>query len=225
MDEQEGSAADNCGILHSTEKLSRSSDLPKYQGDRQHSYDPRAIDGLYMRDGNPAYRSVSFTQTRRTGLLQPSYALATNPTDDWRDRHMEIRSDLGPIHQASTLQPRATSIGRAAAATAAHVRQSPVEHMTGVHDIYGTEDSQDPAFLFRNNIQRCEGFISALQACLEICKQNNHRDTVALMAGELESLLDTLNNAPDQKQRLRRPNGGPLEIEKGSAPDDSGTRC
>lgn len=227
MDAQEDHAADNSGILHSTGKLSQASDLPKSQGDTQHSYDPRAIDGPYMQDGNPAYPylSVPFTQTRRSDLLEPSYALATNPADNWRDRHTEVRSDIGTIYQAGALQPRATSIGRAAPATAEHVRRLPLDQLTGVYDVYDMDDSQDPAFLFRNNIQRCEGFISALQACLETCKQYNHRDTIALMAEELESLLDTLNNPPDRKQRLRRPNGGPLEIEKGSAPGDSSTRC
>ena len=56
------------------------------------------------------------------------------------------------------------------------------------------ETKKDAEFTFRNNMQRCEAFITALQTCLEVCKKNGRDDVVALMANRLEKVIDALNS-------------------------------
>ena len=53
----------------------------------------------------------------------------------------------------------------------------------------------DPEFYFRNNIQRCESYLSTLHTCLEIYKRNGYERMVALMAKKLESVTDSLDSA------------------------------
>ena len=54
-------------------------------------------------------------------------------------------------------------------------------------------EAEDAAFLFRNDIQRCQAFITAIQACLKACTDNGRADAVARMACKLEKFVDTLH--------------------------------
>lgn len=73
----------------------------------------------------------------------------------------------------------------------------PYERPRNTYDAeLGCTEEEYAAFLFRNNLQRCEGFLFTLEAVLKRAKANDRKDTIAIMANGLEKVIDALNMPP-----------------------------
>ena len=94
--------------------------------------------------------------------------------------------------------PRRASHEEDVAATSAR-KPSPTE--VAVRDTKSQADSEDDStteraeLLFRIDVQRCEGFILALETTLKACKDNGRVDSVRLMARKLEKVIDAMNRS------------------------------
>lgn len=111
--------------------------------------------------------------------------------DSVLDAILEGESEITLRNDQNSTPCSLSTLARAAAA-ATRIRQTPVD-MSSVIDENEYYEAQDDDFHFRNDVQRCEAFISAIQACLKICRDNGRADSVARMARKLEKLVDTLH--------------------------------